>query len=265
MGAEWRSDFSFSYFRRILEAMKFNFEHHLISGALHALLHDGKRPKLFLRHDIDLDLNKALEMAMIENEHGVRATYMVMVNSPFYRVEETASRLILRRLVSLGHEVALHFDFATAEERNGHPERSSIESKIHSACGRLEATIEAEVQSISSHRPLPQLLRGPLIVAGRVNAYSKELMAWYLSDSKGTWREGEPLPRLQHPDQPLLQLLIHPIWWGNEHGPAPERLQAFFEASTQGGSREQINAFDASLSNHLGVRRKGIAVRGDQG
>lgn len=262
MGVEWRSDFSFGYFRRILEAIKSNFENHLISEALQALRHDGKRPKLFLRHDVDLDLNKALEVAMIENEHGVCASYMVMVNSPLYRVEETASRSILRRFISMGHEVALHFDFDTSEERNDHSELSSIEPKIHSACHRLETTIEAEVRSISSHRPLPPLLRGPLIVAGRVNAYSKELMAWYLSDSKGTWREGEPLPRLQNPDQPLLQLLIHPIWWGNEHRPAQDRLQAFFEASIQGDSPEQIKAFDASLSNHLGIRRKGIAVGG---
>lgn len=262
MSVEWRSDFSFDYFRKILHAIKFNFENHLISEALQALRHDGKRPKLFLRHDVDLDLNKALEVAMIENEHGVRATYMVMVNSALYRVEETASRSILRRLISMGHEVALHFDFDSSEERNDHPELSSIEPRIHSACGRLESTIEAEVQSISFHRPVPQLLRGPLIVAGRVNAYSKELMAWYLSDSKGTWREGEPLPRLQNPDQPLLQLLIHPIWWGNEHMPAQDRLQAFFEASTRRYSSEQIKAFDASLSNHLGIQRRGRAVGG---
>ena len=60
---------------------------------------------------------------------------------------------------------------------------------------------------------------------GKVNAYSRELMSWYLSDSAGNWREGEPLPLLSNPDRPLLQLLIHPFWWGEEHMSAGDRLQ----------------------------------------
>ncbi len=252
------SDFSFGYFRRMLEAINCNFEPYVISEAPQALGHNGEKPRLLLRHDIDVDLNKALQMARIENEFGVRATYMVMLNSPFYHVEDPPSRSILRRLISMGHEVALPLDFDNAEERINSPEPGSLEPKVRSACQRLEAVIDLGVHSISFHRPLPQFLRGPLIVASRVNAYSRELMAWYLSDSKGNWREGEPLPKLLNPDRPLLQLLIHPIWWGEEHMSAEDRLQAFFEVVTQGHSPETVQALDASLAGHLGIRRSGI-------
>ena len=96
------------------------------------------------------------------------------------------------------------------------------------------------------------------MVVRRVNAYSRELMAWYLSDSKGNWREGEPLPKLLKPDKYLLQLLIHPIWWGDEHILPEDRLQAYFEVTTKGYSLERIKAFDVALAGHLGIQRSGI-------
>lgn len=95
---------------------------------------------------------------------------------------------------------------------------------------------------------------------GKVNAYSRELMSWYLSDSAGNWREGEPLPLLSNPDRPLLQLLIHPFWWGEEHMSAGDGLQTYFDAVTRGCSVQQVRALDIALTSHLpGVRRTGLA------
>jgi len=97
------------------------------------------------------------------------------------------------------------------------------------------------------------------MIDGRVNAYAKELMIWYLSDSKGYWREGEPLPKLFRPSKPLLQLLIHPIWWGDEHMLPEDRLQEFFDAETQGQSYQYIKALDTALADTIpAVRRRGF-------
>jgi len=57
-----------------------------------------------------------------------------------------------------------------------------------------------------------------------VNAYAAPLMESYLSDSAGVWRAGEPLAAIGEMHGPVLQVLIHPIWWGPEHAPAAERL-----------------------------------------
>lgn len=163
------------------------------------VLHAAGQPKLFLRHDIDVSLERAIRVAEIESEFGVRATYMVMINSLPYRVESKTSRDILRQLITMGHEVTLHFDLDD-DQRNSNCEISAVETKIDAACKHLEQITGLPVQSISFHCPLPQFLRGPLLVAGRVNAYSQELMVWYLSDSIGCWREGEPLPKLLRPE-----------------------------------------------------------------
>ena len=260
MSQEWSSDFSYGYLRRILQALRSNFELHLLSEGLD-LPRAGGRPGVILRHDIDVSLKRALRVAEIERECGVRATYMVMVNSALYSLEDQASREILQRLVGMGHEVTLHFN-VDEEERNSACQIGALETKIYAARRYLEQVAGRPVRSISFHRPLVQFLHGPRLIAGMVNAYAGELMGWYLSDSKGRWREGEPLAKLLRPEEDLLQLLIHPIWWGSEHMSPEERLQEFFETETEGQARHTIEAFDANLAKAIpSVRRMGNLAR----
>src|SRR5262245_23044590 len=68
-------------------------------------------PRYFiLRHDVDFCLQTALEMAQLEAQLGVRATYFILLSSPSYNVFSAPENSIPARLVELGHEVALHYD-----------------------------------------------------------------------------------------------------------------------------------------------------------
>ena len=255
MTSGWSADFSYDYFRQLLKAMQANFKPQLLSQAPR-IVNAGNVPKIILRHDVDVSLKHALRMAEIETEFGIRATYMFIQNSPLYCLEDAASRDVLGRLISMGHEVGLHFDVSD-DTRHTTCEVSQVELQIDLACKQLESITGSSVESISFHRPLPGFLHGPLIVHGRTNAYSAQLMNWYLSDSKGYWREGEPLPKLTRPEKPLLQLLIHPIWWGEKHGLPEDRLQEFFSEETQGKPPQFVRAFDRDLTNTLpAVRRR---------
>jgi hypothetical protein len=174
-----------------------------------------------------------------------------------YTLQDASSKGILRQIQSLGHEVGLHFD-CPVELRHEKGDLSQLEDKIEDACSELEACIGVRVRSVSFHRPIPWLLRGPLLIRSRVNAYAKELMEWYLSDSKGSWREGEPLPKLRQPRGNTLQLLTHPIWWSDTHLPAAERLDEFVREKTRGLTRSQAAEFDAALTSTVpGVQRPG--------
>lgn len=107
----WSSDFSYGYYRKLLHAIKANFRIHLFDEVPKLLRDQRKQPCILLRHDVDLDLVKALAMAEIESELDIYSCYMVMTNCPFYSLEDKSSRSILLRLRELGHEVALHFGF----------------------------------------------------------------------------------------------------------------------------------------------------------
>ena len=252
----WAADFSYAYFRRLICTAQAHFDLHTVAEAP-AALRAGGRPKLILRNDVDVSLTRALRLAEVEAELGARATYMVMTNSPLYAVDAPASRAVLRRLTALGHEVGLHFDFADPAEREAGAAVEAVEPAIVAACERLEAASGQPVRSLSFHRPLPQFLRGPWYVTGRVNAYARELMDWYLSDSGGRWRQGEPLPMLERPTRPVLQLLTHPIWWDEAHAAPADRLDAFFAAETAGLPPAERARYDTTLGEHIQVWRRG--------
>jgi hypothetical protein len=251
MSTAWSSDFSYAYFRRILQAIKSRFKCHPICEAPRLLQANGI-PKVILRHDIDISLAKACQMAEVEAEYGLRATYMVINNGLLYSLTDVSSRAMLHQLMAMGHEVALHFDIGAVRSNGTGP--VEIETQIDNACKQLEDVLGSLVESVSFHRPgsydgpLSNLIRGPFFIAGRINAYAADLLDWYLSDSKGSWRDGEPLPKLLSPVKSLLQLLIHPIWWGEEHMAPEDRLEAFFLEETQGASPAFAKEFDERLA-----------------
>ncbi len=246
-------EFSYKYYEAILNSIKKNFNYFLFKEAPTILKQKLQKTIIFLRHDIDLDLDKALALAEIENRYGMLSCYMIMTQCPFYSIKEANTKTIIKELISMGHEIGLHFDYSysSLELLN-----QDSEQLINTECQVLEEITGQRVYSISFHRPFKKILQGPFWVAGRVNAYSSELMNWYLSDSRGIWREGEPLQFLENPTKPVLQFLVHPIWWGKEHQLPEDILQSFFEEKTKNLSQTQIDKFDRDLSKHLSIRRK---------
>lgn len=253
------ANFSYDYYRELLQTILSNFELHRFSEVPRALTTLGHgQPKLLLRHDVDVSLSPALRMARIEAKLGIHANYFIMANSPLYSLRAISSRSMLLNLIEFGHEVGLHFDLHSGEHDN-QSETQYIEQEILLDCRYLESIIGLPVRSISFHRPIPQLLRGPLVICNRINAYSEQLMTCYISDSKGKWRQGDPLTQLQNPEQPLLQLLIHPIWWGDRHMPPEDRLQQFFDEETRGRPCQYRMKSDFALARMIpAVRRRGV-------
>jgi hypothetical protein len=246
------NDFSYRYFESLLESVKQSFELRLIGDGLNG---GPTRPQLFLRHDVDVSLSRALPMAEIECQHKVRATYMFIPDSRLYNVQALAGRRVLSRLKDLGHEIAVHFDLDEARRLNGSALDKS-EGDINRACQIIEDITGAAVRSVSFHRPIPGFLYGPLTIGNRVNAYARELMVNYISDSRGQWQR--PVLKIPRKRGTVTQLLIHPIWWGTAHVSPEERLQEFFESESREHSLEAIADLDANLAFTVpGLRRRG--------
>lgn len=183
------------------------------------------------RHDIDYSLDCALEVAETEAELGVRATYFVLLSSPYYNVFEPASTQALCRIVAAGHWLGLHFD------PEAHPAVGRGGPELERAIAR-EAVIladlgGAEVRTVSFHNPA---LVGVLdidrpLLAGLVNAYGAPIRDSYIyaSDSFGYWRH-RPLDRVltDHPP-PRLHALTHPVWWQARQAGSRARIAAVAE------------------------------------
>jgi hypothetical protein len=118
--------------------MKANFAVRRICDAPQALGVDRQERLLFLRHDVDIDPKRAMKMAEIEKEFDIRSTYMLMVNSELYSIEDSPVRSSIRALAAMGHEIALHFDAARCPESVNAPELNPLEPQIEKDCSRLE-------------------------------------------------------------------------------------------------------------------------------
>jgi hypothetical protein len=151
--------------------------------------HEPEAGDLFLRHDVDLSLEAALELAHLEADRGARATYFLMTESVFYNLESQPGRSTLRELRGLGHSVGLHAV---------HPRATRDD--------RFDAVL-------AWHNPDPEYVNEP--VPGVVNVMQAPWFTrgHYRSDSNQHWREGCPHDELRTGAFEWLQLLVHPEIW----------------------------------------------------
>ncbi|MCX6777548.1 MAG: class I SAM-dependent methyltransferase [Candidatus Micrarchaeota archaeon] len=88
----------------------------------------------------------------------------------------------------------------------------------------------------------------------------------YISDSRGIWSCGDPIPALSRGlgTGSVFQLLIHPVWWGEKSLSPQERLEEFFQSETKGRDKDYKDAVDASLMRIVtDIRRSGYAGQFD--
>ena len=117
-------DFSYSAYEELLKVLKKQSDPITFSEALTT---NVSSQVTLLRHDIDLCLLKALDMARLENSNAVRSTYFIMTKNPLYSLEEIEFQKVLREIEYLRHEIGLHFD-----------PRQCAKEKIESSCAMLE-------------------------------------------------------------------------------------------------------------------------------
>jgi len=176
--------------------------------------------EVLLRHDVDLSLDRALEMARVEAGLGVRSTYYVLVTAPVYDVISPHGRHVLRQIADLGHDVGLHF--------NAHgrwtcaPADDVLAHHVDNERGVLERWVNGIVEPFSFHRP-PDWALGRRF-DGLTHTYQPRYFSdvAYVSDSNQKWRTDPPFP-----DGPpeAMQILVHPGLWG----PEDRSLDAVFE------------------------------------
>lgn len=184
---------------------------------------------VILRHDIDYDMGQAVRLAELEAEEGVRSTYFVLLRTDFYNPASRAGQASLRRILSLGHEVGLHFDETACESSGG-----GVAQSIVKECGLLSALLETTVASVSMHRPSRSTLEADLRIPGIINSYSRIFFHdfKYLSDSLRRWRE-PVLDIVRSGEYERLHILTHAFWYHEEEQDISWAVRAFIQAANR--------------------------------
>lgn len=213
------------------------FTHSWYRQFLQRLLADGYEFQSFtdrlgegdivLRHDVDLSVDRAVEMARIEAEMGIESSYFVLLASPLYNPFEADCREALNEIASLGHDVGLHFSthlYWTAEDS---PTARAIERYVSQEQAVLD-TVVPTTETVSFHRPPSWVLDRSF--GGVRSTYDPAFFSdiGYLADSTQRWRETPPrmdaLPE-------TMQLLTHPGLWAAEDGDFDHRVEEAITAA----------------------------------
>lgn len=230
-------DFSEPEFRKLCEAIKYKT----------VLMKDYKDTDLlnscvFLRHDVDNDIDRAYRMAKIESNYEIFATFFILNTAPYW-VSDPSLFDKLRSMQAMGHEIAwhnnAHVQFREHNFREGafplpmrHFVQLPLETlrtngiRIHGSAshgdrkcyeyGVINYEIFHECPRTDEAKGFPQ----PKVVFPKLSMkdFGLEYEAYhihydlYLSESGGRkWNREFTEQDLFNSDS--TQILIHPQWW----------------------------------------------------
>lgn len=198
------------------------------------------------RHDVDVSPYQARRLAEIESSEGVCAYYFILLTGDFYNVMEPNVRQIVRELITLGHNVGLHFDPNTAQSS----EFASIERELEFQAETLKNIIGCDIMAFTIHNPTVASAAsfcGDTIKSMR-NLSSEQFREQftYCSDSNGVWRFRSLWEVIADRSVNSLYALTHPCWW-SETGVTPrEKIITELQRRVSGTLEE----YDALLEEH---------------
>ena len=142
---------------------------------------------ILLRHDVDLSLDAALELAKQEYKHDIKATYYIMLHSSLYNAQSPEGMKQVREIHRLGHKIGLHVDT------------------------RYQLTNDRESLSLIVGEEIIDWRRHLVNITPELEPEPRPKDYKYISDSGMNWREGCFCQHIG--EYPKMEILIHPEWW----------------------------------------------------
>lgn len=177
---------------------------------------------VIMRHDIDLDLQPAAEMAKIEQDFGINSTYFIQIRCPLYNPFDNNSMEYIQQIIYCGHQMGLHFDCAIYPDNQKEELNSLIEREI----ALFKSFYRQPLIAVSFHRPGAFELND-IKLNNYPNTYENIFLDYfsYFSDSRSIWAKGNPLDSKEFNEGHNLHLCIHPVWWSKNAGTPFSKLE----------------------------------------
>lgn len=199
--------FSYEEYRSILKAFE---------GRWTDFSEDLSDGFVIMRHDVEFSIDRAVGLGIVEHEQGVRSTFNLQVRCETYNVLSLSSKEKIRTLVSLGHNIGLHFYASHVSDHDW----DNLNLELEQQRQILESASGQPCDRFSFHRPRKWMLselRDDLH-CGLINQYGSSFFEFsenptrikYIADSRHEWSYGHPL---EHTNAPRIQILSHPDEW----------------------------------------------------
>jgi len=179
-----------------------------------------KNSQLIIRHDIDLDIDLALDIAKIEHEIGAKSTFFFLLRSESYNLITNNNIEKLNKIKELGHQISIHFDLLLY---------NNVHAGLREEIKLFKSFFNEKIDIISIHRPNHTFLKNSENFFNIPTTYEKKFtndnIAYY-ADSGGSFRYGNPVNSDDFKKNKNIQLLIHPIWWTLNEGSVNDCVEA---------------------------------------
>ena len=182
-----------------------------------------KPKKAYLRHDIEVDLEKAVYLASLNHSKSVTGTFTIQVVSDFYNIHSSRNLNLIKKISNYGQQIGLHYYSEFRDDKDfNFQDFNEQHTLLNAALKKLE--IEP-FKVFSYHRPTAIQLeasRDLLAPKGFIDCYSPKYFEYtanptkakikYMSDSDHEWRYGHPLEENLN-EFSTFQILMHPEEW----------------------------------------------------
>lgn len=163
---------------------------------------------LILRLDVDYDLAWAAELAAINKELGVMATFFIQVSSALYNALAPDSAYAIRAISGARQRIGLHYSPSA-----GPWDRKRLDLEY----GILKSIAPEALRLVAWHNPEGDMvhLNSEAEHAGFLTTYMSRWFGEtrYVSDSNGRNYPNEIIRFVAASREPLLQVLLHPFNW----------------------------------------------------
>lgn len=209
------NDFSYQYYRQLIEAIKSEIP-----------LRDFSEIKVtdnhffILRHDVEFSVEKAYELAKFERDQlGITSSYFFQTRNYSYNPFAFKNISLIKQIYDMGHKIGLHVNM------NGFTHHDTLMMLIKNDISMLQNSLGLPIDRFSFHRPKHEILMQEINIDGLINVYNKpyfhfhtkipaSVKVHYFSDSEHRWKYGNPISILNEPIK-KIQLLTHPYSWSH--------------------------------------------------
>ena len=175
-----------------------------------------------IRHDVEFDVPKAHQMAILDAELGIESSFLFQVRSHAYNFISRENIRIVNQINEMGHNLGLHVYISHIDKGDW----KSLYGELAFQKKIMEGSLGIKIDRFSFHRPPAWVLEnGDDLIDGLFNLYGKSFFEYtlfpkapkyikYFADSRHKWDYGDPMCDFNYRK---FHLSLHPDEWSSTH------------------------------------------------
>ena len=163
------------------------------------------KKQVYMVHDVDFDLDNAIELSKIESENNIVSTYFIRIGAKQYNIFNSSTQSKIKEILMHGNKIGFHYERVFEE--------LSVEEDLKKCKDIFKTILNIPILYFNIHEPARTGIDISNLLQNNNRCYNSNFFKniKYISDSGSRWREGCFSNHINKHNNILV--LTHPIWW----------------------------------------------------